>query len=546
MRIRTIIFVFSITTLMNSCMNHKKKADLLVLNGRVYTTDSLFTVAEAMAVTDGRITETGTNAGILGRYRAKDTLDLEGLPVYPGFIDAHCHFLGYARNLQFADLTGAGSFDEVIGRLREFRTHFKGEWLAGRGWDQNLWVEKKFPDRQRLDIEFPDIPVMLIRIDGHVVLANGEALRRAGIGPVHAFDPAEVEIRDGRLTGILREQAADHMRSVDPEPDTDVMEGLIHIAAEECHASGLTALSDAGLDIGQVFLLDSLQRAGKLKMRIHVMLSPDNQTLDHFLSKGPYRTDRMNVCAIKVYADGSLGGRTALLKRTYTDDPGNRGIAVTSSDSLLSVCTLALKHGFQVCTHAIGDSANRMVLETYGRVLQGKNDHRWRIEHAQVVDPADIHLFGDFSIIPSVQATHATSDMYWAEERLGSQRMKGAYVYHSLMQQNGWIPNGTDFPIEKINPLYTFYAAVVRKDLKGYPSSGFYPEEALTREEALRSMTIWAAKACFLERETGSLEAGKKADFVILESDLMTEPPEAIPNIRVKATFVDGVAVFVR
>lgn len=330
------------------------------------------------------------------------------------------------------------------------------------------------------------------------------------------------------------------MRNSFPPPKKETQIKLLKQAQENCFSAGLTCVSDAGLNLNTVLFLDSLQQKGELKIRINVMLNPTDENIHHFVEKGPYRTELLNVRSIKLYADGSLGSRTALLKHAYTDAPGQTGISVTSAEQYKKICTLAIKYGYQVNTHAIGDSAVKIVLTQYGEFLHGKNDLRWRIEHAQVVDPADLPLFGKFSIIPSVQATHATSDMTWAGERLGKERIKWAYAYHDLLEQNGWIANGTDFPIERIEPLNTFYAAVARKDAKGNPAGGFQKENALSRKDALQSITIWAAKAAFLEDLTGSIETGKNADFVILDKDIMTVPESEILQARVIGTFING------
>jgi predicted amidohydrolase YtcJ len=384
----------------------------------------------------------------------------------------------------------------------------------------------------------------LIRIDGHVALANGEALKRAKIEVVNRFQPGEVEIRDGWLTGILSETATDFMRSTVPKPDLATRVSLLKKAQQNCFAVGLTTVADAGLESNEVNLLKSLQEDERLKMRIYAMLSPTSTNINDFVEKGPFRNDHIHVTSIKIYADGSLGSRTSLLKAPYSDQPDKQGILVSSPDSIRSLCRLAYENGYQVNTHAIGDSAVKLVLSIYGEFLKGKNDKRWRIEHCQVVDPADLELFNRYSVVPSIQATHATSDMYWAGERLGPQRVKWAYAYKDLLKQNGWIANGTDFPIENISPLNTFYASVSRKDLKGWPVGGFQPENALTRDEALRSITNWAAKSCFEETLKGSIEVGKLADFVILDKDLMTVPEAEIFKVRVLKTFVGGTQVF--
>jgi len=542
-------FIFPFLILINifySCQSMKTKADLVVVHGNIYTLDSLNSQAEAMAIRDGKILEAGSSADISRKYEAARMLDAGGKSVFPGFIDAHCHFYGFAQNMQYADLSGATSFEAVLVRLKAFKSVLRAGWLVGRGWDQNLWELKEFPDRELLDQAFPNQPVMLIRIDGHSVLANQAALNRAGINMINKFKPGEVEIKKGRLTGILSENAADLMRNIVPVPDDAGKALLVNEAQNICFSHGLTGVSDAGLENQTVKLMDSLQVQGFLKMHVYAMLNPSSANISDFLLKGPYRTKNLTVCSIKLYADGSLGSRTALMKQPYLDAPDRSGILVTSPDTIKKYCQIAFSKGYQVNTHCIGDSAVRLVLDIYISFLKGKNDRRWRIEHAQVVDLKDFHLFGDYSVVPSVQATHATSDMVWAGKRIGKERMKGAYAYKKLLVENGWLPNGTDFPIEKVSPLLTFYAAVARKDQAGNPANGFQREDAITREEALRSITIWAARANFDDQIMGSLEPGKRADFVILDKDIMKIPLSGIPDVKVIKTIIGGEVVFTK
>jgi len=543
---KTIVFtvLWFILFLSTGCIHMKEKADLIITNGIIYTADSINSRCEALAVRDGKILETGASDKILARYSASETVDMKGKTMFPGFIDAHCHFFGYAEGLQYIDLNGAASFAEVLNRLRVQATPGTQRWIVGRGWDQNLWDIKEFPHNEQLNKLFPTIPVMLIRVDGHVVLANREALNRAGIRLNNKFGEGQVGMKQGHLTGILSETAADAMRGTVPPPAGNDLTSLLKKAQERCLAVGLTCVSDAGLDYNQVMTIDSLQKAGILRLHVYAMLTPNPDNITKFLLRGLYITDKLVVRSIKLYADGSLGSRTARLKKPYSDAPGTSGLIVTEPDSIITLCKLAYDHGYQVNTHCIGDSANKMVLQLYGRLLKGKNDLRWRIEHAQVVDSEDLHFFGDYSVIPSVQATHATSDMYWAGRRLGDERIKGAYAYKTLKEQNGWLANGTDFPIENISPLFTFYAAVGRMDQKGYPRGGFQAGEALLRADALRSITAWAAKADFLEKRKGTLVAGKDADFVILDHDIMEIPVADIPGVQVLRTFIGGRELF--
>lgn len=324
----------------------------------------------------------------------------------------------------------------------------------------------------------------------------------------------------------------------------DQQRKALQVAEAKCFAVGLTSVQDAGLEKDVVDMIDKMQQEGALKMRIYAILTPSEANLNSYLMKGTYSTDYLTVRSVKLYADGALGSRGARMIEAYSDDSGNIGLFMYEPAYYSKVCELALKHGFQVNTHAIGDMGNRFVLDLYSNFLKGKNDYRWRIEHAQVIHPDDFQKFKEFSIIPSVQPTHATSDMYWAENRVGPERIKGAYAYKELLSQNGWLPMGTDFPVENINPLYTFYAAVARKDLQGKPEEGFQSENALSREEAIRGMTIWAAKSAFEDNIKGSIEAGKFADFVILETDIMTEEIIKIPSTKVASTYLNGIKVF--
>jgi predicted amidohydrolase YtcJ len=522
----------------------KQEADLIITHANIYITGDSLSANCAIAIKDGRILATGPADSILKRFSAPEVKDVSGYFIYPGFIDAHCHFYGLAQSLRWIDLNGCKSFDEVLSRIVAGAGNVNGDWIVGRGWDHNLWQGKRFPDRTKLDSLFPGRPVALLRVDGHVLLANSKALEMAGIGLKNNYSPQEVEVINGRLTGILGENAADHVRNIIPAPRGKELTALLVKAQQLCFETGLTGVTDAGVDRNIVRVFDSLQRYGELKIHISAMLNPTVENFNTYVKDGPVRSERLHVSAIKLYADGSLGSRTALLKKPYSDDPSKTGVLSTNPDTIRKVCSLALQHGYQVNTHCIGDSAVKLVLDIYSGFLKGKNDRRWRIEHAQVVDTGDIGLFGENNIIPSVQATHATSDMYWAEERLGQVRVKYAYAYRDLMRQNGWLPNGTDFPIEKVSPLLTFYAAVSRQDLNGNPPGGFQPENSLTRKEALMSITEWAAKSDFDEDLMGTLEPGKWADFVITDRDIMTIPEKEIPATRVLKTFVHGELVW--
>jgi predicted amidohydrolase YtcJ len=544
MKLQKVFILSFMAGLLLSCGEKKENMDLIIYNATIYTVDKHFSIAEAAAIKDGKFIATGTGDEILGKYSAAATLDMNGRFVYPGLIDPHCHFYGYGASLMNADLAGTGSFDEIIGIIKTHNDKFPAEWILGRGWDQNLWPVQEFPHKRQLDNVFPDIPVLLTRVDGHAAIANSEALRRAGIDRETAVEGGEFIKMNGELTGILIDNAIGIVRQQVPAPEYKEKVAALLNAQENCLAVGLTSVGDGGLDAEIILLMDSLQKSDDLKMRIYAMINPTGDNISRFLLKGIYKTDRMNVRSVKLFADGALGSRGARMIEEYSDDPGNYGLLLESPEFLTRISRMAYDYGYQVNTHCIGDSAVRLMLNIYGDILKGKNDLRWRIEHAQIVNQEDFNLFGRFSVVPSVQTTHATSDMKWAVHRIGEDRMKGAYAYRELLEQNGWLPNGSDFPVEHINPLYGFYAGVARKDPEGYPQGGFQMENALTREQALRAMTIWAAKANFEENEKGSIEAGKFADFIVTDEDLMQVNIDKVPGLKILNTFIDGKEVF--
>lgn len=542
---KQFIFSISIFFLLASCTNNK--VDLIVHHAKIYTVDSTFSTAEAMAVKNGKIIEVGTNDEIVNKYQSNEVIDAEGKFIYPGLIDAHAHFLSYAQSLFQVQLMGTDSWQEVVDKVKKFNEeHPTEEWIRGRGWDQNDWDVKQFPDNTLLNQLFPNTPVLLTRVDGHAAIANQRALELSKIQIGQTIVGGEVEVKNGKLTGILIDNAIGLVRSNIPSPNINDYEKWLMAAQKNCFEQGLTTITDCGLEYKEVDMIDALQKNNKLQMRLYVMLSDNKENLDYYLPKGPYKTDRLFVNGVKVYADGALGSRGACLLNHYSDKPNWGGFLLSNKSHFDSLAQVLIKTNFQMCTHAIGDSANREILNIYTRILGGKNDKRWRIEHAQIVNQNDFNLFGNSNIIPSVQPTHATSDMYWAQDRLGAERIKGAYAFKQLLNQNGWMPLGTDFPVEDINPFKTFLAAVIRKDAKGFPETGFQIENALSREETIRGMTIWAAKSNFMEKEIGSLEKNKKADFIILDKDFMQVSETDILNIKVISTFSNGKKVFSR
>ncbi len=530
--------LYAVIFLLASACHKKQKADLIVTNATIYTVNDSFSTAQAFAVTDGRFQAVGTEKEILADYKSKNILDVGGKTIVPGLIDGHCHFYNLGVFMQKVDLVGTSSYREVLDRVLEFQKDKSPEFIIGRGWDQNDWEVKEYPTRTELDRLFPNTPVALTRIDGHAMLVNGAALDLAGIKAETTVEGGEIVVADGRVTGVLVDNAMDLIQAVMPPPDLETRIRSLKDAEEKCFSMGLTTVSDAGLSKAEIDLIDSLQRGGEMKMRIYAMISASPDNVNHYLNAGTYKTDHLNVSSFKVYADGALGSRGAVLKAPYSDREGHFGAMVTPLDTMDELARRIAKSNFQMNTHAIGDSANAFVLKTYAKNLKSQTNRRWRIEHAQVVSPADFMYFTE--ILPSVQPTHATSDMYWAEDRLGPERVKGAYAFRELLEINGRVVLGTDFPVEEVNPMLTFYAAVARKDLEGYPDGGFQMENSLSREETLKGMTLWAAYANFEENEKGSIEAGKFADFVILDKNIMSVEIDEVPGIKVIGTYLGG------
>ncbi len=534
------LFAIVMMVLCSSCIN--QRVDLIVHHAQIYTVNNDFSTAEAMAIQDGKIIAVGSNDEILKDYQSDSVVNADGAIIYPGFVDAHAHFMGYGQSLYAVDLMFIPSWEEAIARVKDFAIKHPGKgWIKGRGWDQNRFPGKAFPTNAELNILFPDRPVLLERVDGHASVANDFALKLAGVKPGQTIEGGQFTMQDGKLTGLLVDNAVGVVESHVPAATKADYKDWFTAAQQNCFATGLTTITDCGLSPSDIDQVDALQKSNDLKMRLYVMLSdkPESYTSKYFTGGG-YVTDRLSVKGVKVYGDGALGSRGACLLQPYADKAGWSGFLLSSPAHFDSVAAKLINTDFQMCTHAIGDSANRTILKVYAKYLKGKNDKRWRIEHAQIINAADFHYFGDNSIIPSVQPTHGTSDMYWAGDRLGAVRLKGGYAYKQLLEQNNWLPLGTDFPVEEINPFKTFLAAVARQDAKGFPAGGFQIENVLTREQAIRGMTIWAAKANRMEKQIGSIEVGKKADFIILDKDLMKVPSDSILHVKVLKTYLNG------
>ena len=530
------------TFLFTSCSQNN--ADLILRNGRIYTLNQSFEIASTVVIKDGKFIAVGDET-LVDRYSAPRSLDLMGMPVYPGFIDAHCHFYQLGLAQEQVELRGVTSVEALVDRLQRQTQNATSDVILGRGWDQNLWKDNSFPNKAVLDAAFPDQYVVLERIDGHAAYVNSKVLNAAGITAATQIEGGEIILEEGEPSGILVDKAADLAYAILPQPTREEQITALKKAEQLAFQNGLTTVDDAGLEREQLELIDSLHQAKALKIRVYGMIANRPENLEYYLKKGIVQTDRLTIRSVKVYADGALGSRGAALKAPYSDYPRSKGLFLTSPAEIEALALQLAKKGFQMNTHAIGDAANKVVLDAYQKALGSIKDPRWRVEHAQVVDPADIEKFGP-KIIPSVQPTHATSDMGWADERLGETRIQTAYTFKDLLDWSGKIALGTDFPVEKVNPILTFYAAVVRKNTAGQPTAGFQMNNALSRSEALKGMTLWGAHANFEENQKGSIEPGKVADFVLLTNDIMAVNESSILEIEVLATFLNGELVYER
>lgn len=541
--------------LLVSCSNNSAKVDLIIRNATIYTVNETFDLAQAIAINNGKIVGIGAEHEILNKFATDHLIDAKKQTILPGFYDAHCHFVGYAKGLQEIDLVGTTSFEEVINRIKKFEQQTDAKflltdttttikWIVGRGWDQNDWENKTYPTKEKLDELFPETPVYLTRIDGHAALLNQKALDIAEITTTSKIEGGIVQVKNNQLTGILIDNAMELVKHKIPTYTKKQLAEALMVAQEKLFAVGLTTVNDAGLNSNEIELIDELQQQQKILINVYAMISATPEMLDYYLAKKPYKTNKLNVRSFKFYADGALGSRGACLLHPYSDLPNQQGLLINSPEFYRKYAPLLYAKGYQMNTHCIGDSANRLILSVYKEVLKTTNDKRWKIEHAQVIHPEDFEKFKAITVIPSIQPTHATSDMYWAKDRLGAERVKNAYAYKQLVQENGIVALGTDFPVEDISPIKTFYAAVFRMDDKGFPADGFQAENGLNREETLKGMTIWAAISNFEENERGSLEVGKNADFIILDRDIMKVDAQEVLKTNVVMTFIDGKMVY--
>jgi len=525
----------------------------LIHNAKIYTMDKGFSTADAiMFDSSGRIHNVGNEQAMLDAFPDAVHIDLGGKTIIPGLIDSHAHLYGLALSLSQAQLRDTTSKEEIVQKLREKEKQLSpDDWLLGRGWDQNDWEIKEFPSRSDLDSAFPERPVWLRRIDGHAGWANSAALALVDQDLSGDWQPEGGFIHrdtDGQPTGVLVDGAMELVEKAVPEISPDLLRASLGLALQQMVSLGLTGVHDMGIDRKSFALYQQLVGEGQFPTRVYAFTAGAGETLDWLCANGAIEdpSGRLFMRAVKLYIDGAMGSRGAALLADYSDDPGNSGLLFMPEEELQAKIEKAMACGFQVGVHAIGDRGNRVVLDAYQNLLNKYPDNpgRHRIEHAQTLTAEDIPRFAQLGVIAAMQPTHATSDMYWVGDRLGPERVVYAYAWRSLLDSGARLALGSDFPVEQVNPMLGIYAAVTRQDTKGWPPGGWYPEQRLTREEAVRGFTLDAAYAGFMEKSVGSLESGKRADFIVLDRNIFEVDAAEIDDIKVLQTWLDGERVW--
>lgn len=515
-------YFLSIILLFSSCFKGEQ-VDLIIHNAKVHTMNKNNDIFEAIAINDGQIVLAGSEREILNRFRGKKEINAQQKDVFPGFHDGHGHIMSLARQKLEVDLTGTQSYYEMLIRLEKFQEKNNVDFIVGRGWDQSLWGDSILPNFDLLNERFPSIPVALTRVDGHAMLINQKAIEVAGIDNKTKIDGGKIILNDEKPTGLILDNAIDLVKKHIPKPTKEQLKEVILSIQNELISLGITHVHEAGVSFSDLMILDELASDNLLKINVYAMLftTPENKTFAK--ENGIYKNGKLSVRSFKILMDGALGSYGACLLHPYTSNPSESGFLLTSIMDMKSNTQFAKDIGYQVNTHCIGDSANRIMLNRINELMKDVPDHRWRIEHAQVINTNDFNLFSESGAIPSVQPTHATSDQRWAEKHIGKKRLKGAYAYKSLLEERKIMIFGTDFPVEDFNPFGTIHAAVKRKNTEDEPIDGFLIDEAVTLENSLKAMTLWAAYGCFEENKLGSLEKGKKATLVIFDQPVVVK-----------------------
>lgn len=539
--LRVLVNTLFLMVVLSSCMKGKN-ADLIIHNAVIHSMDENLTIYEAMAIKDGKIIELGPERQILNKYAADEIVDAGGKDVYPGFTDAHVHLLLAAKQRMGVDLTQCKSFAQLLIEVEIYQQSTNDKILVGQGWNEGLWRDNSLPTNEKLNELFPKIPVCLFRNDGHTALINDAMMQLAGITSETKVEGGEIMQKDGQLTGIVTDEAMELVKQKLPNHSLEELKEKVIEIQNELFMYGITNVHDAGLEADEVQLFKGLIDAGRLKLNLYGMLLPTEENIRFAKKHGVYEYKNMSIRSFKVFADGSLGGRGAYMKQPYSDDAHSHGHTTVSKEKLDEMVKLCKELNYQLNTHAIGDAAVKMVLDAYKGVRDINPDHRWRIEHAQIIAPEDLSLFAQYGVFPSVQPTHAVSDYLFAEKRIGAERLKGAYAYQSLLNATGMIAIGTDYPVEAMNPFKTIYAACVRKNEKEEPINGFLPNEAISLDDCLRGMTVWASLAGFQENSMGRLQEGMDATFAIFERKIIL--PSAFQQNFSLHTYIKGIEVY--
>lgn len=535
---KVLVSSLLVLLLFAQCMKGQH-VDLIVHNATIHTMNDYNDVEEAMAIRDGEIIEIGPERQINNKYSADEYLDAENSIIYPGLIDAHGHMMSYARMLLSANLFGSTSMQEIVVRLEKYDQKNKVTCLIGRGWDQTNFSSNEPITNEALTKAFPNKPVLIYRVDGHAAIANDAALKKAGIIARTIIPGGRVDVTNGKCSGLLLDNAITRVSNVLPDFNRTKLIAALQQVEQELFQFGITGVHEAGVDFKDLQLLRSMSNAKKISLNLNVMLFPTKENIAFAQKKGIVQEQNLTIRSFKIIGDGALGSRGALLKKTYSDDPHNHGILTTSIEEMDAVARIARSINYQVNIHAIGDSTNQIALGIITKHTKGKVDHRWRIEHAQVIDPADFLAFAKAGVIPSVQPVHAVSDHKWVANRIGKERMGGAYAYQTLLNQTGVLAIGSDFPYDYMDPMRTIYAAVKRMNAENAPLAGFLTRERISIDDCLKGMTVWAAMAGFNEDQFGTLEKGKQATFVLFPKAL--EVGEHFASNFARMVYVKGV-----
>lgn len=519
-----------------------QKVDFIIHNAVIHTMNEQQTTYEAMAIKDGKIVELGPERQILNKYHADEFVDAGGRSIYPGLTDAHVHLVLAAKQRMGVDLSASKSFAQMLMEVEIYQQRNKVDVIVGHGWNEMGWRDNAIPTNEKLNELFPTTPVCLFRNDGHTALVNDAMLTLAGISAETKIDGGEVQVIDGKMSGIITDGVMDLVKDKLPKSTAKELKEKIVEIQNELFTYGITNVHDAGLEANDVQLFKELIDAGRLKVNLYGMLLATDENIAFAKKNGVYEHKNLSIRSFKVFADGALGSHGALLKENYADHPHSKGHATVSPEKLKEMVQLCKDLGYQLNTHAIGDGVVKLVLDAYAGVRDINADHRWRIEHAQIIDQEDLPLFAQYGIFPSVQPSHAVSDYLFAQKRLGENRLKNAYAYQSLLNTTGLLAIGTDFPVESLNPFKTIYAACARKNEREEPVGGFQMEQALTLEDCLKGMTVWASLAAFQEDRLGVLEEGMDATFAIFERKIMIG--ETFQQNYALHTYINGKLVY--